>query len=201
MSRKSTPQDHGSQTKDKILNASADLFQRQGYQASTLREIATISGIKGGSVYHHFSSKQEILLRIMDSTMDALIEEVRTGIANKKDPLDQLKVAIGIHMRFHLNHLEATYVTDTELRSLTSENLTLIMKKRKQYEEIFRTILQQALRRKQITMSALKLLSFAVLQMCTGLSLWFRQGGEMTIEEVIEQYYGLIISGLGAGQD
>ena len=178
------------------MKESAALFREQGYEASTLRQIARMTGIKGGSIYHHFESKQEILFLIMDFTLGKLIDQVEAGVRDKDDPLDKLRAAIGIHMQYHVDNLDNTYVADTEIRSLTPDNHGLIMTKRKHYEKIFKDILTEAVQGRKAAIKNVKLTTFAILQMCTGLSLWFRRGGELTIDDVIDQYYQRIVSGI-----
>jgi len=48
-------------SRDSILGAAAKLFRRQGYSATTLRQIAAIAEIKAGSIYYYFNSKEAIL--------------------------------------------------------------------------------------------------------------------------------------------
>ncbi len=53
-------------TKAKILKISIELFAEQGYENVTVREIAAKVGIKGSSIYNHFSSKENILEEILE---------------------------------------------------------------------------------------------------------------------------------------
>ena len=55
-------------TKKEILNAALDLFSTQGYEATSISQIASAVGIKKASLYSHYESKKEIL--------DLLIQEV-----------------------------------------------------------------------------------------------------------------------------
>jgi AcrR family transcriptional regulator len=48
-------------TKQKILNCALNLFCEKGYSETSIRDIASAVGIKAGSLYNHFSSKEEIL--------------------------------------------------------------------------------------------------------------------------------------------
>lgn len=48
-------------TKQKILNVALDLFSTQGYEATSVSQIAEAVGIRKASLYSHFASKQEIL--------------------------------------------------------------------------------------------------------------------------------------------
>ena len=53
-------------THEVILKAAARLFCEKGYAASTLRDIAASAGMKAGSLYYHFNSKEEMLDAILD---------------------------------------------------------------------------------------------------------------------------------------
>ena len=61
-------------TKLAILSAALDLFSSQGYEATSISQIAEAVGIRKASLYSHFDSKQAIL--------DALIERVLEGYEN-----------------------------------------------------------------------------------------------------------------------
>jgi len=68
-------------TRGQILGAAARLFRHHGYAATTLRQIAEAAGIKAGSIYYHFGSKQEILGEVLDRGIVAVMEQVRSRIA------------------------------------------------------------------------------------------------------------------------
>ena len=60
------PIDKTTPTKQKILVCAVDLFVSKGYTETSIREIAAAVGIKPASLYNHFSSKEDILLYILD---------------------------------------------------------------------------------------------------------------------------------------
>ncbi len=64
-----------------ILDAAALLFGRQGYGAVSLRMIAEAAGIKAGSIYYHFASKDDIITEILDAGIQAVHDEVRDRVA------------------------------------------------------------------------------------------------------------------------
>ena len=56
-------------TREKIIYEALSLFSVNGYDAVTIREIASAVGIKESSIYTHFKSKQDILNKIIDETL------------------------------------------------------------------------------------------------------------------------------------
>ena len=63
-----------------ILDAAALLLGRQGYGAVSLRMIAEAAGIKAGSIYYHFASKDDIITEILDAGIQAVHDEVRDRV-------------------------------------------------------------------------------------------------------------------------
>ncbi|GAA2142792.1 ScbR family autoregulator-binding transcription factor [Kitasatospora kazusensis] len=53
------------QTRQEILRAAADVFDRRGYAAATMAEIISVAGVTKGAVYFHFTSKEELALAVV----------------------------------------------------------------------------------------------------------------------------------------
>ena len=60
--------------KGKISSIATALFERQGYHATTMDDIASATGLNKATVYHYYSSKQEILYDIYASGIDAILD-------------------------------------------------------------------------------------------------------------------------------
>ena len=67
-------------TRDQILVEAARLFRHQGYAATTLRQIADAAGIKAGSIYYHFGSKDEILGVVLDQGIGVVNQAVQSRV-------------------------------------------------------------------------------------------------------------------------
>jgi TetR/AcrR family transcriptional regulator, cholesterol catabolism regulator len=69
-------------TERRILDAATVLFYEKGYGASTMREVAAAVGIKAGSLYNHYTSKEELLFRIAEGVMQELLDAGRLAVAS-----------------------------------------------------------------------------------------------------------------------
>src|SRR3954463_4288194 len=58
----------------KVRNAALALFSRQGYRATSMRQIATRSGLSVGNLYHHFGSKETIFQGLIDDYWKILLD-------------------------------------------------------------------------------------------------------------------------------
>ena len=182
--------------KEIIFKEAARLFKEKGYNSSTLRGLADKVGIKGGSIYHHYSSKQEILYHIMEYTMTNLLDGVQLAIDDETGPMEKLRNAITFHIEYHTIDTDETFVTDTELRSLSAENKNKIIQMRNAYEKIYRDILQEGTATDTMRIDNIRTTSRALLQMCTGISYWFNPKGEHSISQIAENYVELFLWGI-----
>lgn len=59
----------------RILDAAFDLFQEQGYNASSVHEIAARAGVTGGAFHHHFPTKKSLGLAVISERVKAAVEQ------------------------------------------------------------------------------------------------------------------------------
>lgn len=78
--KSSTHDTDGPATRERILLEAARLFRHHGYAATTLREVADAAGVKAGSIYYHFESKEQILGEVLDKGIMIVADTVRARI-------------------------------------------------------------------------------------------------------------------------
>jgi AcrR family transcriptional regulator len=83
-----------------ILESAAKLFRRQGFSATTLRQIASVAQIKAGSIYYYFDSKEAILDEVLDRGLRHVFESVKTAVkqAGKVSHRRRIGLAIEAHL-------------------------------------------------------------------------------------------------------
>ncbi len=82
-------------TKERILSVAIDLFAQKGFDAVSLREIAEAAGIKKATLYYYFTSKDEILEKILEYTMGRW-EMSKVGKWSDSDETEKQIVAMGL---------------------------------------------------------------------------------------------------------
>ena len=78
-------------TKRKIFETSMNLFATKGYDATSIEEITSIVGVAKGTLYYHFSSKEEIFNFLVEEGMKLLQNSISIKIANCNTLTDKLK--------------------------------------------------------------------------------------------------------------
>jgi AcrR family transcriptional regulator len=103
-------------SRDMILESAARLFRRQGYSATTLRQIAAAARIEAGSIYYYFDSKEAILHEVLDRGLRHVFESVKTAVNGAGKASHRRKIALAI---------EAHLVALLETSDFTSANIRI----------------------------------------------------------------------------
>jgi len=104
-------------TRNRVIDAARELFDSQGYQGTTIREIARQAGVSVGSVFTTFASKGEILSQVMEDRLDGLYAELDRVVPNLRgSTCDRLRSIFALHFSFEarrtrlfLAHIAAAY--------------------------------------------------------------------------------------------
>ena len=103
-------------SREQILLSAAKLFRQQGYAATTLRQIAAKAGIKAGSIYYYFDSKEAILDEVLDQGIKRIFDTVKRRLKEAGEVSHRRRIEIAI---------EAHLVTLLEASDFTSANIRI----------------------------------------------------------------------------
>src|SRR5580658_9631334 len=85
-------------TTERLFDAAAALFWREGYAATTTREIASALGIQQASLYHHMASKEDLLYRLCLSSLEPFLDEVPAVVREIECPRERIRLFIHAHL-------------------------------------------------------------------------------------------------------
>ena len=80
----------GEQTRARILEQTAPLFNRKGYFGSSLSDIMQATGLEKGGIYNHFTSKEQIALEAFDYAFEVVQQKMRHALTGKKPAIERL---------------------------------------------------------------------------------------------------------------
>lgn len=87
---------------EQLLAAAAKVFRHKGYPATTMRDIATASGMSAGSIYYHHRSKGDLLLAVYGTGVQQVITAVEQAIDRSAAPWQRLERAMAAHLEMLL---------------------------------------------------------------------------------------------------
>ncbi|WP_067522246.1 TetR/AcrR family transcriptional regulator [Endozoicomonas ascidiicola] len=131
--------------KGRLLKQAAQLFKTQGFQRTTVRDIAREVGIQSGSLFHHYPSKQAILRSVVEETIQLNLEIMKQSLVLNDGVREKLLALIVCELQSVLVDTGSEMVVLVyEWRGLNEENQAEILSLRNTYEQLWLDILGQA---------------------------------------------------------
>jgi AcrR family transcriptional regulator len=129
--------------REDILDASARLFGSRGYASTSIRDIANAVGMLPGSIYYHFTSKEELLLAVHQEGVSHIFNAVQFALSKSGDaPWDRLEAASVAHLTALLTGGSyASVVTPEFHRGLQDSLKAQMIAQRDAYEALFRSLI------------------------------------------------------------
>lgn len=196
-SRETAPRlDHETRTAQ-IYEAAARVFCERGFGQSSMSDVAAAMEMTKAGIYHHISSKDELLFGIMSYGMDLFEERVVERVENIRDPLERLRAAIRAHVLLVTRDRpkEVTVILNEPV-SLRGDHREQIDRRKRRYvrflNQTFRELRNQGLMRDIDPRVA----TFALLGMINWIYQWYAPQGRLRDTEVAESYIDLFLGGL-----
>jgi AcrR family transcriptional regulator len=101
-----------------IVSAAAEMFARKGIRSTTVREIGEAAGVLSGSLYHYFSSKDEIVKEILMGFLNTIRARYYEVLAHGQDAPQMLREIVLASLHVAREQPDATAIYQNELRYL-----------------------------------------------------------------------------------
>jgi AcrR family transcriptional regulator len=189
---------HGERTDAAVREAALSLMARFGYEAVSMRQLAAEVGVQAAALYRYYPTKEELLQSLLLEHMEKLIAGWHEADLASGDPMQRLCAFVRHHVGFHIARRHSTHVSNMELRSLSPERLTAILKLRTAYEKNLRQILRDGAEAGVFDIDDVGLTAMAIIQMITGVIVWFRPDERLSVGEVTETYLTMTSRLVGA---
>ncbi len=181
-----------------IIQAAAAIFRRKGYHGTSMQDIADAVGLQKASLYHHITSKQDILFAILEQALDLLIADMRAVVDSDLTPEEKLKLAMQVYMGRLSEDADLAAVLLLEHRSLEHKLRQKHIQRRDRYERLWRQILEEGIADGSFRPVDVPLVAFAILGVQNWMITWYREGGRFQVLEIADHFSDLFLRGLRA---
>lgn len=183
-------------TRDDILEAAAQVFRQKGFHGASMANIAEAVNLQKASLYHHVSSKQEILFELLDRALELLLERI-SSIAHLDLPAEErLCQMIRQYLQILTDNTDLSAVLLFEHRSLEGRQHARHVPNRDKFEALWREVLEDGVRAKQFVCEDIPLTTRAILGILNWTITWYRPNGALTIQQIADHYSNLLLKGL-----
>jgi len=177
----------------RLLAAAAGLFREKGYAGTTVRDIAGAVGILSGSLFHHFSSKEDILFAVMESVIAAMRRDLEAALADASTPQARVRALIAVELAYlHGPASNATSVLFHDWRALSPERQTPLLQGRDAYFALWHDTLAQA-HAAELTALEPEVLRQFLHGALAWTSFWYRPEGGLSLDALTDRAVALAV--------
>jgi AcrR family transcriptional regulator len=186
-------------SRKRVLDAAAAVFQNYGYAGATMRVVGARAGLKAGSIYYHFKSKEELIGAVLDLAMQAVIDGVQDAL-DALPPEATLRERVGTAIHAHLTTIIAigdyTLTTRRVFGQVPDAIRAQSLRLREAYAAMWHTLLTDGQRRGEVRADAnLVLVRLFVLGALNWAVEWFNPDG-LSIDSVARSFASVLLDGL-----
>jgi len=213
MARK--PADQSVHREDIIL-AAAEVLQRNGYEAATMKDIAAAVNLTAASLYHHFRNKDTLLLAVLELGLETIIQQTEP-IAYSDKPSDQKlcamirahviglteNMAVGAAMVFEIRTLmnvkappKTASAEDQAAYASFVERRDAFFRQRDQFEELFRFVVREGIERGTFRQVDVPIFVKALLGAHNWIGVWYKPEGRLNGAQIADAFADTMLNGV-----
>lgn len=184
-----------------VLDAAAQLFVAQGYAATSLRQIASLAGLKAASIYHHFESKDDLFVAVLDEGIAVMVDafdgaEATTvgGRTQRRSRAARLERHVRAHLGALFEHGPYTAAHVTAFFTAPPSVRAAVVPTRDSYERLWTVLLADLLPKSSSKQTRLhRLILFGAMNTTIE---WFDPGGDTSLDELAAMITRQFLSGV-----
>lgn len=183
-----------------VMASATSVMSERGYAATSIQEIADRVGVLKGSLYHYFSSKEELLYRILSESHDESEKITQSVAALGLEPLEELSEFLRRECLWFLSNVSRANIYFTESGHLTGDRLKQIQRSGREFTEHLQKLITAAQGAGRITTDVeASLLTRYVLGSLNNVRAWpTRSSKSVSKEEMADTFVRLTRNALQA---
>lgn len=196
MARKPADQ---SVSRDEIIEAAADVLRENGYDATTMKDIAGRVNLTAASLYHHFKNKDFLLIAVLEFGLAQAIAKVETVVQTDASPQDKLREMVHAHIGDVTDNPTVGAAMVFEIKSLMNattagrgngnrtefiQRRDAFFQQRDYFENLFRNVIQEGIDAGVFRKVDAGILAKAMLGAQNWVGVWYKSGGRLNGREI-----------------
>jgi len=183
--------------KTEIIKVAARLFREKGYNAVTMRDLASELGIKAASLYNHIASKQEILQIIIMSIAQDFTQGMQSIISSPLSGIEKLNQIVHLHVKLAIQNPNGMSALNSDWMHL-EERLREYLDLRDAYETKFRSIISKGIETGEIKKTDADIIVFSMLTTLRSLYLWIPKQRIEEYTDFADELANILIEGINS---
>lgn len=180
-----------------MLDAAAAVFADKGYHGASTKDIADRLGIRQGSLYYYFSSKETALEEVCTIGVEGFVQRLTEIMASPASHVDKVRQGIAAHLLPLRDRRDYTLVFLKERRNLPPASYQRISRLSRQYEQhwedLLRTGIDAGAFRRGLNC---RLAVLGMLGMVNGAPEWQRKEPGVSVEAIVDEFVAIFLDGI-----
>ena len=180
-----------------IMNVAMHLFGKNGFNGTSMRDIANAVGLLPGSLYAHIENKEALLLDIVADGIGRFIAAVEPFTKLQTDAISRLRGMIVSHVKVVADNPERSQVVFHQWRFLSEGNMPEAIERRQKYEACFIQVIQEGVGAGLIRSDInLRIAVLTILGALNWTPEWFSPEGKLSAEEIGDVMADALLGGI-----
>lgn len=180
---KETREEAGSR-REEIYAIAAQLFARNGYRDTSIRDIGKEAGVLGGSLYHHIKAKDALFAELHNAALDEAQRRIADSISEADDPWAKLEAACVTLLEIQLAPESLTRPMMNDFHEVPEPLRAELVIRRDRFEDLFRDLVDRLPLAAEIDRSVYRNLLLVLLN---STNQWYRPEGRLTPAQIGRQ--------------
>jgi len=178
-----------------VLRAAIDLFNRKGYDATSIGDVADELGVTKSAVYHHVRSKEQLLSEALDEALEELEAAVTRAVTADGSAYERLRGVVRHSVEVLVDHQPAVTLLLRVHGNSDTEQAAL--KRRRAIDARLAVLVSQAAAEGALRTDVdPELVSRLVFGMVNSLVEWYRPSGPVAVEQLADAVTAIAFQGL-----
>lgn len=181
-----------------ILAAALSCFVEHGYHGTTTRVLAAAAGLSVPGLYHHYPSKQTIMVELLQRAMSDLYARSLAALSDGRTDRERFELQIECLTMFHAHRQGLAFVAANEIRGLEHDARDRHIAARDRQQAILESVVADGVVSGDFVVDDVKLVTRAIVTMCTGVAQWYRPDrGGISPEQLARRYVAIALRVVG----
>jgi AcrR family transcriptional regulator len=184
-----------------ILTSAARLFATQGYERSSIGDLADACKLSRGALYHYFQSKEAILYAMLETHVRGMLKRLNDAVALTSGASEQLAALVGAAVEYNSRSRNEQIILLNDLQSLGEREQKVIKGLERQIIGLVSQVLARFDTRGKITVSTRKVYTMALLGTINYIYTWYDPQGNVKPKQYARMATDLFLNGFLAASE
>lgn len=194
------------------MQAAAAVLRRNGYDATTMKDIAAQVNLTAASLYHHFENKDVLLLAVLELGLQYVAREIEAVIALDISNAEKLRRMVRVHITNQTANRPAGAAMIYEVRPIVAQQMRnglsdeaiaeystrreAFFAERRRFEALFRQVVQAGIDAGEFREVDVPVVVKTILGANNWVSVWYSEGGRLSGEQIADQIAEMFVRAL-----